>query len=40
MRVEQLRDEFDVDFEPFAYDLKPGLPPEGLLREKVYAGRV
>lgn len=40
MRVERLRDEFEVDFEPFAYDLKPGLPPEGLPREKAYAGRV
>ena len=40
MRVEQLREEFDVEFDVFAYDLKPGLPPEGLPREQVYAGRV
>ncbi len=40
MRVERLREEFEVDFDPVAYDLKPGLPPEGLPREKVYAGRV
>ena len=40
MRVERLREEFDVEFEVFAYDLKPGLPPEGLPREQVYAGRV
>ena len=40
MRVEQLRGEFDVEFDVFAYDLKPGLPPEGLPREQVYAGRV
>lgn len=40
MRVEGLREEFEVEFDPFAYDLKPGLPPEGLPREKVYAGLV
>ncbi len=40
MRVERLQEEFDVEFDPFAYDLKPGLPPEGLPRERVYAGRV
>lgn len=40
MRVERLREEFEVEFEPYAYDLKPGLPPEGLPREQVYAGRV
>ena len=40
MRVERLREEFEVEFDPCAYDLRPGLPPEGLPREKVYAGRV
>jgi predicted DsbA family dithiol-disulfide isomerase len=40
VRVERLREEFQVEFDPFAYDLKPGLPPEGLPREQVYAGRV
>ena len=40
MRVEQLREEFDVEFDVAAYDLKPGLPPEGLPRKQVYAGRV
>jgi predicted DsbA family dithiol-disulfide isomerase len=40
VRVERLREEFDVGCEPLAYDLKPGLPPEGLPREQVYAGRV
>jgi predicted DsbA family dithiol-disulfide isomerase len=39
VRVEQLREEFEVEFDPYAYDLKPGLPPEGLPREQVYAGR-
>jgi predicted DsbA family dithiol-disulfide isomerase len=32
--------EFDVDFDVCAFDLKPGIPPEGLSREQVYAGRV
>ena len=40
MRVERLRDEFEVKFDPFAYDLKPGIPSEGLPREQIYAGRV
>lgn len=40
MRVERLREEFQLDFDVYAYDLKPGLPPEGLPREQVYAGRV
>jgi len=40
VRVERLRDEFEVEFDPCAYDLKPGLPPEGLPRSEVYAGRV
>ncbi len=29
-----------MEFDPCAYDLKPGIPPEGLPREQVYAGRV
>ena len=32
--------EFDVDFDVCAYDLKPGIRPEGLSREQAYAGRV
>src|SRR6266508_3426500 len=32
--------EFDVAFDVCAFDLKPGIPPEGLSREEVYAGRV
>ena len=32
--------EFQVDFDACAFDLKPGIPPEGLARERVYAGRV
>ena len=40
MRVERLGDEYDLDFDACAYDLKPGIPPEGLLREQVYAGRM
>lgn len=40
MRVDRLREEFDVRFDACAFDLKPGIPPEGLSREHVYAGRV
>jgi predicted DsbA family dithiol-disulfide isomerase len=40
VRVERLAGEFNLDFDPCAYDLKPGIPPEGLSREQVYAGRV
>ena len=40
MRVEHLGEEFELDFDPSAFDLKPGIPPEGLPREQVYAGRV
>jgi predicted DsbA family dithiol-disulfide isomerase len=40
VRVERLVDEFEVEFDVCAYDLKPGLPPGGLSREEAYAGRV
>lgn len=36
MRVERLCEEFDVEFDAWAYDLRPGLPPEGLPRDEVY----
>jgi predicted DsbA family dithiol-disulfide isomerase len=39
-RAERLREEFDVEFDPCAYDLRPGIPPEGIPREQAYAGRV
>ena len=32
--------DFEVQFDVCAFDLKPGLPPEGLARDKAYAGRV
>jgi predicted DsbA family dithiol-disulfide isomerase len=32
--------EFDVGFDVCAFDLKPGIPAEGLSRERAYAGRV
>jgi len=38
VRVEQLRQEFAVEVELWAYDLRPDLPPEGLPRELVYRG--
>ena len=40
MRVERLAEEFELDFDPCAFDLKPGIPPDGLSRDQVYAGRV
>jgi predicted DsbA family dithiol-disulfide isomerase len=40
VRVERLIEEFAVDFDVCAFDLKPGIPPEGLSREEAYAGRV
>ena len=39
MRVEQLSREFEIEFDACAYDLRPGLPPEGLPREQAYPGR-
>ena len=38
MRVERLREEFDIEFDAWAYNLRPGLPPEGLPRDEVYRG--
>lgn len=40
MRAERLAEEFALDFDVCAFDLKPGIPPEGLSRDRVYAGRV
>ncbi len=39
-RVEELMDEFAIEFDVYAYELRPGLPPEGLPRDQVYANRV
>ncbi len=39
-RVERLIDEFAVEFDVGAYELRPELPPEGLPRDKVQANRV
>jgi len=39
-RLERLMDEFAVDFDVSAYELRPGLPPEGLQRDRVQAKRV
>ncbi|MDO8616943.1 MAG: DsbA family protein [Dehalococcoidia bacterium] len=39
VRVERLREEFDVEFDVCAFALRPGLPPEGMPREQAYAGR-
>jgi len=39
VRVERLTEEFAVGFDVGAYDLRPGLPLEGLSREQANAGR-
>lgn len=39
MRAERLREEFDLRFDVCAFDLRPGLPPQGMPRELAYAGR-
>ncbi len=39
-RVEQLRDEFDIELEVGAFELRPGIPPEGMSREEASRGRV
>jgi predicted DsbA family dithiol-disulfide isomerase len=39
-RVEKLRDEFDIELEVGAFELRPGTPPEGMSREEVSRGRV
>ena len=32
-------EEFEVEFDAWAYDLRPGIPPEGMPREQATAGR-
>jgi predicted DsbA family dithiol-disulfide isomerase len=36
VRVERLCREFEVVFDAWAYNLRPGVPPEGLPRDQVY----
>lgn len=38
-RIEQLDREKGIELDVCAYELRPGTPPEGLSREKAYAGR-
>lgn len=38
-RLERLMEEFEIDVDVFAYDLRPGIPPEGMPREQATAGR-
>jgi predicted DsbA family dithiol-disulfide isomerase len=38
VRVERLCAEFDVEFDAWAYNLRPGIPTEGLPRDEVYRG--
>lgn len=38
-RAERLADEFDVEFDAHAYNLRPGMPAEGLPRDELYRDR-
>lgn len=35
-----MSEEFAVEFDAWAYDLRPGIPPDGISREQASAGRV
>jgi len=39
-RLERLMDEFAIEFDVGAYELRPGLPPQGLPRDQLQANRV
>lgn len=39
-RIEQLRGEFDIELSVGAYELRPGIPPEGISRAEASSGRV
>ncbi len=39
-RLEKLRGEYDIELEAGAYELRPGIPPEGASREELSKGRV
>jgi predicted DsbA family dithiol-disulfide isomerase len=39
-RLEALRADYDIDFEAGAYELRPGIPPEGISRAEASKGRV
>ena len=39
MRAERLAEKYAVEFDAWAYDLRPGIPPEGLPREEASKGR-
>lgn len=39
-RIEQLRSEFDIELDLGAYELRPGIPPEGMPRSEASRGRV
>ncbi len=38
-RLEQLRKEFEITLSACAFDLRPGIPPEGIAREEASRGR-
>lgn len=38
-RIEQLRTEYDIDLNLGAYELRPGIPPEGISRAEASKGR-
>jgi predicted DsbA family dithiol-disulfide isomerase len=39
-RLEKLRDEFDITLTACAFDLRPGIPPEGVPRSEASKGKV
>jgi predicted DsbA family dithiol-disulfide isomerase len=39
-RLEKLREEYDIELEVGAFELRPGIPPEGASHEEVSRGRV
>jgi len=39
VRAERLQQEFPLEIEACAFDLRPGLPPQGLPRQQAYPGR-
>lgn len=38
-RLERLRQDFEITLTPCAFDLRPGIPPEGIAREEAPKGR-
>ena len=39
-RLEKLREEYDIELEVGAFELRPGIPPQGMSREEISRGRI